>query len=44
MNNKNKYPFEFAQIEIIELTNFDVITTSPPVIGGFEGEEEEFEF
>ena len=45
MNNINKHPFELPKIEIIELGDYDIITTSPiggP--GGFEGEEEEFEF
>lgn len=44
MNNKIKSPFEVAEIEIVEMNGFDVITTSIPPIGKdpFEGEMDEF--
>lgn len=43
MNKTKKLPFEVAEIEIIKMSNIDVITASPTGPDPFPGEDDEFD-
>lgn len=43
MNKIIKLPFEAAEIEIIKMSNVDVITASPTGPNPFPGEDDEFD-
>lgn len=43
MNKTKKLPFEVAEIEIVKMSNVDVITASPTGPAPFPGEDDEFD-
>lgn len=43
MNKTIKRPFEAAEIEIVKMSNVDVITASPTGPDPFPGEDDEFD-
>ena len=43
MNKIKKLPFETAEIEIVKMSNVDVITASPTGPNPFPGEDDEFD-